>query len=633
LVLGWTPVYSSAEREVGVSVSADPLIGSVLLEYRIEGVLGRGGMGVVYRAFDPRLKRSVALKLVAPHLSGDESFRERFLRESELAASLEHPNVVPIHEAGEVGGQLYLVMRLVEGSDLKALLAREGTLEPARALTICGQLAAALDTAHERGLVHRDVKPSNVLLDSHDHVYLADFGLTKQLEGPGLPVGQGPSLGTPGYVAPEQIAGGEVDGRADEYSLACLLYECLTGEVPFPRDSELAALWAHINDPPPHLSERRAELPEAIDPVLAKAMAKEPDERYESCAELADAAREALGLGSVVVLRDRRPLFVAAAGVVLAGAALAGFLLNRGGGGPAKPSTKPTLALKTDALQRIDPATNKLVATLRLGSNPTGVAVGGGSVWTIHLDDNRVSKIDPRSGEIVATSTAPGPKAVATGAGSVWIVNGDAGTVTRLDERSAAQTHVVEVPSSTELVAFGDQALWAASPLNGTVTQVNPRSSSVSRSRVIPVRRGALKAVAVGEGAVWISSNDIFAQQYGVFRVDPASGEVLTRIKLRLGALGVVAGEGAVWVANASGNTVSQIEPTTDRVVRTIPVGKDPIAVALGDGSVWVTNYREGTVSRIDPKKGRVVATIRVGPNPDHVAAGEGGVWVTVHPR
>src|SRR5205823_2117481 len=158
-----------------MSVSADLRIGSNLLGYRIEALLGRGGMGVVYRAFDPRLKRNVALKLVAPALAEDEAFRERFLRESELAASLEHPNVVPIHEAGEVGGQLYLVMRYVEGSDLKALLGKEGVLEPARALVICAQVAGALDAAHERGLVHRDVKPSNVLLDSHEHAYLADF--------------------------------------------------------------------------------------------------------------------------------------------------------------------------------------------------------------------------------------------------------------------------------------------------------------------------------------------------------------------------------------------------------------------------------------------------------------------------
>jgi YVTN family beta-propeller protein len=617
-----------------VSLSTDPRIGSELLGYRIEALLGRGGMGVVYRAYDPRLKRHVALKLVAPELSGDERFRERFMAESELAASLEHPNVVPIHDAREVDGRLVIAMRLVEGSDLKTLLGEQGPLEPGRALAICAQIAAALDAAHERGLVHRDVKPSNVLLDSHEHVYLADFGLTKRLAEQGLPVGQGLSLGTPGYVAPEQVAGEDVDGRSDVYSLGCLLYECLTREVPFPRDSELAVLWAHLQEEPPVASEHSVGLPVAIDAVFAKAMAKKPGDRHAVCRDLVDAAREALGLQEVVVVRDRRPMLLAGAGFLLAAAAaIAAFLLSQRGGGPARPSTKPTLALKADALQRIDPKTNKLVATLRLGSGPTGVAVGRGTVWTIHLDDNRISKIDPRSSEVVATSSAPGPKAVTAGAGSVWVVNGDGRTVTQLDERSAAQTHVLSVPASTDLIAFGSGAVWAASPLTGSVAQINPRSSSVSRSTYVPARRGALKVVAVGEGAVWLSSNDIVADQYGVFRIDPATGKVVTRIGLRLGAQGIGAGEGAVWVANPLGATVSQIDPSTNRVVRTIRVGKDPIAVATGEGAVWVTNYGDGTVSRIDPRRGRVVATMRVGPNPDHVAAGNGGVWVTVHPR
>src|SRR5215831_1730431 len=205
-------------------------------------------MGVVYRAYDPRLKRNVALKLVAPELSAAERFRLRFLSETEVAASLEHPHVVPIHEAGEVGGQLYLAMRYVEGSDLKTLLREEGPLEPTRALTICAQIAGALDAAHARGLVHRDVKPSNVLLDPHEHVYLADFGLTRRLAEQGLPAGPGLSLGTPAYAAPEQIEAGEVDGRADQYSLACLLYECLSADAPFPRESELAVLWAHLQE-------------------------------------------------------------------------------------------------------------------------------------------------------------------------------------------------------------------------------------------------------------------------------------------------------------------------------------------------------------------------------------------------
>ena len=223
-----------------MSVAADPRTGSELFGYRLEALLGRGGMGVVYRAYDRRLKRHVALKLIAPELAEDERFRERFLAETELAASLEHPNVVPIHDAGEVDGQLYLTMRLVDGGELKTLLKQERLLEPARALAIRGQVAAALDAAHARGLIHRDVKPSNVLLDANEHVYLADFGLSRQLTE--TAVEHGLSVGTPAYVSPEQIEHGSADGRADQYALGCLLYECLTGHAPFERDSDLAVL-------------------------------------------------------------------------------------------------------------------------------------------------------------------------------------------------------------------------------------------------------------------------------------------------------------------------------------------------------------------------------------------------------
>src|SRR5215472_14125070 len=271
-------------------------IGSDFLGYRIEELIGRGGMGVVYRAYDLRLKRPVALKLVAPSLARDERFRERFARESELVMSLEHPNVVPIYDAGDVDGRVYLAMRLVDGGDLGSLLRTEGALDPRRALAICAQVAAALDAAHRRGLVHRDVKPSNVLLDGSEHVYLADFGLTRRLDDEWSDSRLDRSIGSPAYLAPEQLEAGPVDGRADVYSLGCVLYECLTGEAVFPRDSRLAVAWAHLEEEPPTPSGGRTGLPEAIDAVVGKALAKEPEQRYPTCTALISAAQEALGL-------------------------------------------------------------------------------------------------------------------------------------------------------------------------------------------------------------------------------------------------------------------------------------------------------------------------------------------------
>jgi Protein kinase domain len=294
-------------------------VGTQIAGYRLAELVGRGGMGVVYRAHDVALERSVALKLLSPSLAEDRDFRERFLVESRLAASLEHPNVVPIHDAGEADGQLYLAMRYVEGTDLKRLLQEERSLEPARAIAICAQVAEALDAAHARGLVHRDVKPSNVLLDHDAHAYLADFGLTRRLSEQAPAFDAGLSLGTPAYVAPEQIEGKEVDGRADQYSLACLLHECLTGEPPFKRGSEAATLFAHLEEEPPAAP--------GLEEVMARALAKSPADRYPSCRGFVADANRALFAPQ---RRGRRRRWLAAALVAVAAVGTAiGVVLTR----------------------------------------------------------------------------------------------------------------------------------------------------------------------------------------------------------------------------------------------------------------------------------------------------------------
>jgi non-specific serine/threonine protein kinase len=278
-------------------VSAGATIGGELGGYRLEALVGRGGMSAVYRAADLRLGRRVAVKVLASELAQDERFRARFLAESRLAASIDHANIVPIFEAGEAGGLLFIAMRYVEGTDMRALL-RGAPLAPERAVALVAQLADALDAAHARGLVHRDVKPSNALVaveGAREHVYLADFGLTKHTTSRGGPTATGQMVGTVDYVAPEQIRGDEVDGRADLYSLGCVLFECLTGEVPFPRRSEVATIYAHLEETPPRASDRCAEVPPALDAVVARALAKKPNRRVQTGAELAALAATALG--------------------------------------------------------------------------------------------------------------------------------------------------------------------------------------------------------------------------------------------------------------------------------------------------------------------------------------------------
>jgi serine/threonine protein kinase len=277
------------------------MAGREIAAYRIEAEIGRGGMATVYRARDLRLDRTVALKLLSPALAHNEVFRERFIRESRLAAGLDHPHIVPVFEAGEADGVLYIAMRYVPGEDLRALLDRLGRLGVETIARIAAQVASALDTAHAHGLVHRDVKPGNILVaegidpDHPEHVYLADFGLMKRsLSLTGL-TSTGQFVGTVDYVAPEQISGRPVDGRCDVYSLACVVYEALAGTPPFRRDDDLAQLWAHLNEPVAPLSSHRTDLPAGVDAVLAKGLAKSPDDRYGSCLAFVAALRDAGG--------------------------------------------------------------------------------------------------------------------------------------------------------------------------------------------------------------------------------------------------------------------------------------------------------------------------------------------------
>ena len=283
----------------------DPAVGTEVAGYRIVEQAGSGGMGVVYRAEETGLGgRPVALKLLPPALAGDPDFRARFLREMRVAAAIDHPNIVPIYRAGEDRGLLYLAMRYVHASDLRRALKAEGRLDPARALAILDQVARALDAAHARGLVHRDVKPGNILLappvldGDPEHVYLVDFGLARADSDDRSIGGDGSFLGTPRYASPEQAAGRPVDGRTDGYALGCVLHECLTGRPPFPDGPGEAVLLAHLEAAPPRVTIHRPDLPPAIDQVIARALAKAPEDRFPSCRALVAAAREALFAGA-----------------------------------------------------------------------------------------------------------------------------------------------------------------------------------------------------------------------------------------------------------------------------------------------------------------------------------------------
>ena len=622
----------------------DALLGREIAGYRIEELIGRGGMGAVYRAGDEQLGRNVALKVIAPELAQDSRFRERFLRESRLAASLDHPHVVPIHQAGEADGQLFLAMRYVEGTDLARLLAEQGTLDPRRAIALLSQIAEALDAAHEKGLIHRDVKPSNILVATaagEEHCYLADFGLTKRTGSLSGVTAPGDIVGTLEYVAPEQITGGELDERSDVYSLGCVLYESLTGQPPFPRATDVALLWAHVHEEPGPPSKLRPELPRELDSVLTRALAKEPGRRYRSAGELAAAARSALGLAEALPAARRPRWVLAAAGAAaLALAAIAVtlvFTLGSGSGGLS--------AISPNAVGVIDPETNKLVAEVPVGARPGAVAAGEGAVWVANRDDETVSRIDAATRRSVGTVPVLGhPSDVAVDSGSVWVALGNLAKLRRIDAGFNETDNPISVfkdaypaPTIETEIAVGAGAVWYLWGLS-TIARVDARTGEAHQAGLddfqLVFQAGqptTFYDVAVAFGSVWLPNR----VANSLTQFDPASDRVVGQVTVGKEPQAVAFGEESLWVANFGDDTVSRIDPPSlaqsqGVTVKTIPVGDGPVDLAVGEGAVWVANSLDGTVSRIDPETNDVVATIEVGERPQRIAAGEGAVWVTL---
>jgi serine/threonine-protein kinase len=626
--------------------------GTELAGYRIESVLGRGGMGVVYLADDLRLERRVALKLITPELAADPRFRERFLRESRLAASLDHSHVVPVFAAGETDDQLWIAMRYVQGIDLKPLLEREGPLEPARALALVAQVASALDAAHAHGLLHRDVKPANVLVteeDGEEHCYLSDFGLARSADTAAGPQGAPHLSGTVDYTAPEQIAHEVADHRADLYSLACILYECLAGEPPFKRPRPMATLFAHSSEPPPSLHERQLELPEAIDAVLAKALAKDPAERYPSCHVLVQDARDALGLAERRLSRRRLLLVGGAAGLGLAAAAaVPSILVTRGSSGGAPASVLP---LAASSLVRIDPTTNELTGAVRVGTVPRALAIADGSVWVHNADDRTVSEIAPGANVARRTldvSEAGLPYYFAAGNGAVWLADrGDTSFADHLPRvwRLDSATGRLSMSPVRNLAPFGiavdRDALWlmnlSLEPLRWQLLRL--RSSTGDLEAIIDgpdqtashAIRGAGGVVAVGGGRLWVIEDE------NVWQVDPAQNRVVELRQHGLSEHGFFVdveseldfGASSLWITNPDDDTVWRVDTSAARSAAPVRVGRVPEGIAYGAGSVWVATSRDRTVTRIDPET-LDVQTIEVGGTPHDVAVTTGGVWVAV---
>ena len=590
------------------------VIGGQLGNYLIESVIGRGGMSVVYRAHDPQLKRKVALKVLSPDLAEDDAFRRRFLRESRLAASLDHPNVVPVYEAGELDGLFYIAMRYVEGTDLRTWLRRERAVPEDRAVAMVAQVAQALDAAHERGLIHRDVKPSNVLVTGRpgrEHCYLADFGLSTSMSDRSAAVSPRQIVGTIDYVAPEQIRDEDVDARADVYALTCLLYECFTGAVPFRRASDVAVIYAHLEESPQRPSRLRPGLPPALDGVLERGLAKLPAERWQTAGALIEAARAAVATGARrPSLLSRRRLLVLLGAAAAAATAIA---VTLGGGG--------TPAARAETLVRLDAGGGTTAGVVKLDGRPTAVTVCAGNVW-VTIAGGRVYEVDPRGPNVHPVPIEGTPSDVADVGTLAAVVSGPPAHVTVIDAQFGRISGTISLPrgrgAAATAVAFGPD-VWVANPAAHALHRLQPPYTGVSRTLRLS---GAPRLLAVDRRAIWAAGGRL------LWKVDMASRRIRARVRLPFAPTAIAAGNAGVWAVGGRGTTLLRLDPSSGRVRTKIAVGRSPVAVAVGFRSVWTVNRGDGTVSKVDPTKNAVVSTTDVGSGPVDIAAGLGSVWV-----
>ncbi|HEV2790255.1 MAG TPA: serine/threonine-protein kinase [Solirubrobacterales bacterium] len=583
----------------------DLTIGSEVAGYRIEAQIARGGMGVVYRATHLGLDRPVALKVIARELVDRRGFRERFLRESRLAARLEHPSVVPIYDSREVDGELIVAMRLIKGGDLRNLIEREGPLSPGRALDLLGQVADALDAAHAAGIVHRDVKPHNVLVEG-DGAYLSDFGLAKAVDESGA-ASSASVVGTAQYMSPEQWRGDSIGPAADVYSLGCVLYEALTGIAPFQRAE----------------ADTEPELPEGIEAAIRWAVSKDPGDRYRSAGELIAAARAAEGSAvrpTAVLSRDRseRTTVPARSGLFgrMGGRAVAwlvsGFVVF-------------VAAVGAAALFLLLGDESEISTTPRIATPPLRVAAGPGATWVTSERDGTLTRLDPETGERIGRprQLGVGVAGVAVGGKWTWVTNPRRGELRRLDPRSGRVLKTIDLRGEPGPIALGGGRVWVADETGKGITAVNAEGGRRYRGGLPPqVPRLRL---AWGAHGLWVTIADAGA----IRRLDPDSLVAGEPIRVGRGPAGVVVADGFVWVANSRSGTVSKVDPSLREVVSSIEVGGHPGGIDAGTSAVWVANREDDTVSKIDLESGEIDGDpIAVGPEPGAVAVGADAVWV-----
>jgi sugar lactone lactonase YvrE len=634
--------------------------GAVVAGYRIESVVGRGGMGVVYRACDLELDRVVALKVIAPELLEDAPSRERFLKEARTAASIEHPNVIPVHAAGERDGVAYIAMRFIAGDDVRTLVRRDGPLAPGRAAHVVAQAGIGLDAIHRAGYVHRDVKPANVLVDRDGHVYVTDFGLAKHVLSRSGATRTGQWVGTLDYVAPEQIRGGRIDARTDVYALGGVLCFTLTGRVPFEREADEAKLWAQLSEPPPVPSRLREGLPRELDEVVARAMAKVPDSRYPSAGDLGRAARAAATgrrpsqpersvargaaaanemspAAEVSTLTATRPETLAlarrpsrrrpallASGVVIAVAAAIAVVAATSGSSPHRAARGGRSPTATPAAARA-----RVVQTIpHIGLQPNGIAIAAGDLWVTSYGQRWMTRIDAATGHERRQHPhiGMGASGIATDGKRIWVAVQLAKTVVRIDADSGRVSRTLRPGGYPKRVALGLGSLWvtttAASGGGDEVVRYSLAGHVLAR---LPMPRG-VNAIAVGSGFVWVAERDF----RDVLRIDPRTGKAVQWANLDAPASSLYSVDGHIWAMVRTADSITRLDPHHFSGTLTTAAGHRPSQAVMAGGRLFVTSNTDHTVLQVDPRTTEPAARpLPVGHNPYAIAADERAVWVT----
>jgi serine/threonine-protein kinase len=610
-------------------------IGQSFGSYVIEEQIGEGGMGVVYKARQPEMGRPVAIKVLSAEALKVSNILERFKREVDMIAQLEHPHILPVYDYGQVNGSPFIVTRYLAGGSLSSQL-RQGTVSQAQLLKCLEQVASALDYAHSLNVIHRDIKPANILFDERGNAYLADFGLAKTMEGSRDLTATGGVLGTPAYMSPEQARGDRLDGRTDVYALAVIAYEALAGRLPYQGETTWELIGKHITEPVPSIRSVAPDLPEAVDLVLSAAMAKDREQRPTQPGELVRLLRAALAGASRQSLAEGLPPSVRQRTLAEPG------LPTKMGTGvitAAEPQPAPRPAARLPLALWVVGAIAILglvavvilgggalllarqsrpeVATYPVGDSPRALAFDGQSVWVANFFDATVARLaagdcadsDGECGQALGTYNVPDPPvALAYDGQSLWVASTVSGALTRLDPANGQELARFALPALPSAMIHHDDSLWLVNQFTDTILQVDGNGQQVSQHQV---GQGPFGLVFAGE-SLWLSSQN----DGNVLQLDPATGQVQATVAAG-GKPGALAFDGQnVWVALEEQGQVVAIDPASTQITARYPAGQRPVALIVADGSLWVADEAGNVVLRLDSADGHELERIEMAGGP-----------------